>query len=419
MRPRFVISKSNTLLTFMTFWGFWYVFFNASIVLRPMYLILWPALVAASLIFGMKYMSNNSRAIQNILVSYIPFFIVCVLSYFVSLNSAASADYIFRISLAFIFSIAITSFPNSGTFIFKIMAVFAVIMLICSFCQYLAPGFYTNNILSLCSESNSILVVSSIRTNQAVGLTNGTSQNGLYLSLGFVIFLCKALCSKRKAVFNVLMAVVFFGMIFATGKRSYSLISIVVFLVAILLANMDRNIVKRIFIATSLLLVLYIGFSLLATKIPVLNNVIEKFSIESSKGDVSNGRFELFSIAWNTFKSNLFTGIGIDTAQTVIGGATHNSYLQWMAELGIIMVIPAFGAIFGVPVLRINRITSFIKAIPDYETKFVCMCSLTMMIMILLSGLVAIPFQWPSVFEVYMMMQMLIVKHMVSGGKFV
>lgn len=411
MKREFVVRKSSLIIFIFGLWGLWYVFFNASIVLRPMYQYLWPLAVILSVLLNIYSIYKNY---SNLYIAYFLLVVACLLSLIISRDLSSSLDYIKRLVLAMLFAVAITSRNGTENIIFKIMECFCVVMLAISFSQYLLPNLYTGVVLPLCSQHDSWLVTSAIRSGEAVGFTNGTSQNGLFMAIGFVLFASKAACWKKNRFLSVLLSALFFGMAFATGKRSYSLICLVLLILIVHFASNNKKIANRVIVGTVVLIVCYFVFIFAARSIPALNNTIEKTIRLSNRGDVTNGRLIMYSDAWNEFKTHFLTGIGVDAAEKVLGGATHNSYLQWLVEFGFPLVLIPFVAVLYVPALKIKKILGLLKERKNDE-KYQVLCPLMMTVMILFSGIVAVPFQWTNVFMIYMIMQLFLYKQLRKG----
>ena len=392
-------------------WGMWYVFFNASLVLRPLYNILWPGLVILGLIVRSgEIIKFVNQYVQKLFIGYTLFAVICLISLLFSIKPSASQDYLIRFLLALGFALVAASF-NRPDIILRVIRVFSLLMLFFSLLQYLQPTMYQSVILPLVSQKDSVLVYSAIRGNEALGLTNGTSQNALYLTIGYTLYAANWMNNRKNKILNGIISLVFFGMIFATGKRNYSVCAIIITILLLYHSNTKE---KRGFRWFKLLLgaLIFGGIFIFASNyIPAINNVIEKTLLLRSSGDVSNGRLTLYINAWNAFKANMFFGVGIDAASNLLGEAVHNSYLQWLLEFGIFMVPIPFAVILSVPLL--NR-KAIIACIEDKENivgsgKYLLTYFL-FLIMILISGLLAVPFQWTNIFMLYMIFQFLTCK---------
>ena len=77
--------------------------------------------------------------------------------------------------------------------------------------------------------------------------------------------------------------------------------------------------------------------------IPGMSELLNKNEYYAEGGDVSNGRFEIWSDYLNMILQKPLFGFGADSLQTLDDArSAHNSYLQITAELGIIGVILFF-----------------------------------------------------------------------------
>lgn len=75
---------------------------------------------------------------------------------------------------------------------------------------------------------------------------------------------------------------------------------------------------------------------------------LEKFVFYFRKGDVLNGRQELWSLAGTCIQSNVLIGKGIGYFEMLAGGShTHNIFLQALCEGGLVFLIPICAMLFG------------------------------------------------------------------------
>ena len=400
-KKELVVNVKNLAATIFITWGLWYVFFASSITLRPYYMILWPLLSIVGFTINLSSISGYIVKHKNIYILYGLFFIVCLCSLFLSKDKSASLDYIVKMLLGFLFVSPILSNKKQKEFV-DIFSIYLVVMLILSFIQYLLPGFYTLNILPLIANNDSILIYGAIKNGNAIGLTGGTSINGCFMAMGFCLFWAKMISIEKCKIGNLIISILFAGMTFATGKRSYSLILIFVFLISLHYMKNNSDGVKK-FLKYFGIIILSVGLFFIASRyIPAVNNFFEKFYLYNQLGDVSNGRFELYVDAWKGFKENCFIGIGINASNSVLGGAVHNSYLQWLVEFGLIGIVIPIIFVFYCPILYSKKFLSIWENDVSEYNRFVTLFSLFYVVLFLLAGLVATPFQWPNNFMVYM-----------------
>lgn len=409
MNKRFIINASRLKIWIFSIWAMWYVFFSASLTLRPMYNILWPAVVIVVVILNVNEITKQfSSSMVNIYILYVFFLLTCAFTLLFSRDSSSSILYIQRISLAFGFSVAITAKDGAKDIIFKVMSIYSLVMLIISFIQYLIPSFYQNTLLPLVSQSNTPLVQYALNAGQSVGLTNGTSQNGLFMAIGFILFSTKAAFKRKGRFINIIIAAMFFGMTFATGKRSYSLILIGILVLILMYSMKSREVKNRPLKMMVALVAFYIIFSFAASKIPALNTIYDRFLRLSESGDVTNGRVFLYVRAWQEFTRHIVTGIGVDASLSYMGEVAHNSYLQWLLEFGFPLVLVPFITIFYIPLFKIKRINFMLKNTIDEDEKYIYTTAFLLTVMVLLSAIVATPFQWHNTFMIFMIMQMIL-----------
>ena len=96
MRYRITTNLLDSfLMSIYVFWGLWYVFFNASLVLRPMYNVLWPLLCILGFIWKIKSICQLYKRYCSIqIVWYVFFFVISIITIFYSLKPEASLLYV-------------------------------------------------------------------------------------------------------------------------------------------------------------------------------------------------------------------------------------------------------------------------------------------------------------------------------------
>ena len=403
-------SGNDAILFVYILWGLWYVFFTSSIVLRPYYNIIWPLLVFGGLILTLNKVRHEIHKNSATIFWIVLFFGTCIISAFFSSDRAESVDYVQRMLLGVTFALVIASCNNKKLFL-QGCSIYSLILLGISFVQYLLPSFYVSSVLPLISQNRSTLVLGAINVGYAVGLTNGTSINGCFMAIGFCLYWAKAVTSKKNKILNLLIAALFFGMTFATGKRSYSLILIVIFVLSVGFVDNSRDFIKRTLKLLGIVLLALALFYLASLQIPSLNNIMNKFIYYIGQGDISNGRFELYVDALTAFKEHPLFGIGINASGTVLGGAVHNSYLQWLVEFGVIGIIIPLVFVFRIIVKYAFRLPPLWRADDNTNEKEVVLFALLYCILFLLAGLFATPFQWPNNFMLFVICEFFIMDY--------
>ena len=400
-------GKRSIFMYIYVFWAMWYVFFSASLVLKPHYTTIWPALVFAGLFLNITNIlpKIKSRQNTNTIFLYLLFIFVCFISVLLSQASSYSKDYLTKLVLAVLFAIVVASKEGYRIIVIRAIKVYSLCLLAVSFVQMLDVNLYKSVFLPLVSQSDSIFVQSAIKSNAIVGLTNGTSQNGLYMTIGFIVFATQFALSSKYKLFNGIISILFFFMTFSTAKRSYSIISIILIILLMGLTIKNRSTLIRYAKIIALMAVLAVVFYIAAQHFESLNYVVNKFISLSDEGDVTNGRIDIYTSAWQLFKQNPISGIGINVSSYFLGADVHNSYLQLLLEFGMLMwFIPLFALLYPFVVTY-----KFIKGkkVRYYEEKDIeFVTSFLFMVMFLMSAFVAIPVQWPHILMLYIIFQM-------------
>jgi O-antigen ligase len=184
------------------------------------------------------------------------------------------------------------------------------------------------------------------------GLAGELSYNAICMMLGFSVCLAKILSERRIRLWVAARIILLFYAIFLTTKRSILLIALLFLFVTLLFLQREYKHVKswkRIIICGIIIILLLF--------IPVAYNFI-KYEIlyEGGKAIQLSGRQILWKIALDMFHSSPIIGKGINSydihycksiglSYTTFTGA-HNSYLQYMAETGIIGLIALIYMVF-------------------------------------------------------------------------
>ena len=389
-------------------WGFWYVFFNASIELRPYYNILWPCLCIVGLIWKFKSITRNSKLFKQQIAWYLLFFAICMFTLMYSLAFSTSLLYVQRLVLAFMFSIVITS-ENNDKIIISVIGFYTLILLLISIIQYVYPPIYMGVFYPLLSGKDSELALSALRSGEILGFTNGTSQNGLMMCTGFLIFITKAFFANKNKWLYIFVAFVFWAMIFATGKRSYSGISIIVFLMELWFSNKSSLSIKHIFRICLMIALAYLAYMVALEYFPEISHAFDKFESKAEEGDVLNNRGEIYSSVFKVFKENPL-GVGVGAIDYITGSA-HNSYLQWLTEFGLLFFPFVLYSILRTPLLYFKIFKAHLNKSVNTEKCMFAMCAFVYMFMVFTSAFVALPLQWTNVMIVFFTFQFIFLRN--------
>lgn len=404
-------KKSSIYKRFMTMyviWGFWYIFFDSSLALRPYYQYLWPTLVVSGLLISGPPITQGCQKVKNNTLLFFLFMFACVCATLFSKNEHESFRYTMKLALAYGFALIITS-KDYDKIIINCIIFFCTILLIVSFIQLYFSPIYFSVFLPLVNVESDFLQ-SGLRQGLAVGLTNGTSQNGLFMSIGFLPCATYALFKKEHKLLFSILAICFFIMTFATGKRSYSIILVIELFVLLLFKFRGSNKFKIILKTGVLVLLLVSLYSVLAEYIPQLSSVVDKFRELEEEGDVTNGRLNIYNITWGVFEQNNYQMLGVNSLVSLIGKEAHNSYLQWIVEFGLFLFwIPIYYMI-RITFSYSNKIISLIRMLPDKDVIMVII-PFVFISQVLVSAFVAVPFQWHHVMTLFFIFQLMLLRN--------
>ena len=157
-----------------------------------------------------------------------------------------------------------------------------------------------------------------------------------------------------KKVFFSFIVITDIIMLSYTGKR--------LFFIAVLLAmffswwiryriDTGRRKIQKL---VCLIIIVSVGCAFLS-KIGVFGTVLSKFVMQWRIGDITNGRLTLWEYALELWKEHWIRGIGIRSL-TLLDMATHNVYIELLAEVGILGVACFCAAMF-IPFFKLLRFT--------------------------------------------------------------
>lgn len=198
--------------------------------------------------------------------------------------------------------------------------------------------------------------VSFYRNGRICGITSQTGANGFYISIFIIIVFDKLLkCNKIKTKFLLFTIIIIsYLMLICTGKRAYLLGLIFVLFAIWYIYNKGYNMRKK-FVKLCIAILAVSVFAYVMIRTNAVNTVILKFVYNASRGDITNGRIDLWRQTIDIFKEHFIFGTGIKSIPTIIGEGTHNVYIQLLAEVGIFGALFFYGALFY-PLIKIVNI---------------------------------------------------------------
>ena len=174
------------------------------------------------------------------------------------------------------------------------------------------------------------------------GLSDHFSRNAFFCVAGGSVFFALFYSKPHKRILFFLGTIVEMGMIMVIGKRGHFLFATAALLITYVL--MAPKISKKImnFARISIGSLIILGF--LIEFVPKSSFVFERFLSQQMRGDISAGRFYLWSLALDAFRKKPVLGWGYgyfnstfwNDSLSIYYPGVHNDYLQWLCEQGIV-----------------------------------------------------------------------------------
>lgn len=406
-------EKSNGLFygfakALYVFAGLWYIFMRNSATLTPSNKLVWLILSVIGAAMCYERFKNGffqKNELGSLAMRYCLFMALCAVTILYSYSVKSTKTYITTLFSGLVFGMAIIGDEKSCKYFINMSSCFLLFLMAVSLIEYFFPSVYKANFLPLINNNDTYRFRMGVDESFLRGFTVGTSQNGLWMAIGYVLFLAKALAKKKGRILNIVIAVIFFACTFATGKRSYSIITVILTFWCVFVAVRDKNTISRFLKSVILLTVIAVGLYYLREKTQLLDNILKKTTDLSKTSDMTNGRIDIYKAALNVFQWHMFFGIGADATQAVLGIDVHNSYLQMLVEYGIIGSVIPFYAIFVISFKNIASLKKIYKTINnDYDRSALLFCTLFQLLFVT-SALVAIPVQWVYILTLHFVFQ--------------
>lgn len=339
----------------------WYYVFSESLTLRPFVLIVWPSLlVAGCVLFNVRIVKHPTFYTFGICLSII----VMSFSLLYSINFSISFRYLMQFILYFgIANIITTKITTLDKFL-NILLYFLILHVMATYIQVFFPNIYSFLVSPLLPESFEVLRYKLVSVDGAyVGLTNQTSVNAIFLSIGIATVNYKLFkrndpdkkfCFSLYNISMIILLILFFVALFFTQRRgSVASMLVVNFLQTMRFRKSRINMMLAFLLI--ILIIIYVG----PENIIGVSSIYSKFV--NTSGNELHGRSEIWNNVLLCFKSKPLLGHGINTYSTYfnvdVGGSAnaHNSYIQTLFELGIIGF-----AIYYFPILIIALKTIYL-----------------------------------------------------------
>ena len=253
----------------------------------------------------------------------------------------------------------------------KLIDLFCKEHIIGTFFVQLFNDFYLNVMLPWMSNGGEWVARSNILNGYNPGLTSNYSMNGMYLSIAIIYYFSFFISQKeKKYIINAFFSIV---AMLLTAKRGPLVFSIITCIIIYCICNKDKIKVK-IFNSIMFCFGTIIVFFILSMIVPQTLTVIDRFIDSYEEGNMLNGRDELYELAIDLWKDNVWLGNGwgafsyyfqmyLYTDNYLVEYIdAHNVYLQLLCETGIV------GTFFYVGIMLICLVLS-IKCINKTDKK--------------------------------------------------
>jgi len=265
-------------------------------------------------------------------------------SSFISQGKYISFRYTIFFTVFILLALILSKFDNwHNTFINSIMFISYIFVIVTIF-AYFFNDIYIKIFFNLFSNESKIVMKRFMRNGAQVGLTNQTANNGFLISIGLSLLLAKIGKQKGK-IFFYLSILLYILALLMTLKRSFIIANIIAFLFVYYIEyKFSGKKIKKMFLFIFGISLLIIILLIIQSFFPIINVMLERFTLSSNLNNFSSGRFSIYSSAIQLFKENPVFGTGINTGAFILdnrlGGwkiqQVHNVYIQLLMELGLI-----------------------------------------------------------------------------------
>lgn len=308
-------------------------------------------LCLGSIIFGMILLlvsRNNNQIKRNI----IPVIVVTLFALSVTLIRnyylvEGRNLIVVLFSIYMLLPIVIFIHGDLSNNLIKIIKIFSIEHMIGTYLGIFFKEFYKNIVLtSVCGTRVLCVAAGNYYNGYIPGFSSHFTTNAIYLSIATMMFFSEIIKTKDKK--SIVLFILSIIALFTSGKRGHLIITIFSCVLLYIISNIKRSgIIKK----TAKLIFIGLGsvfaFIFVSKYIPELTNVITRFESLFEKGDVLNGRGELYSLAFNMWNNHLIIGNGwgsfsyyyqqyIYTIGEVSYLDAHNVYIQVLCETGIV-----------------------------------------------------------------------------------
>ena len=361
-------------------------------------------LIVLDLIIFLHFLIGKKHL--NIKITHITIFWTIILTYLIfsvfysiDLNTTKSLllFYIFGISLLFV-----NFDQNLFIKLLKIFKIVSIVIAISIFIEFIIPTTFVTIFNHFFQSPANVL--SEIQSNHYSGLMGEKAYAAISICIGICVIMYETFIrGKRKKISNIITAMILFLALLLTSKRMLTIIPIFTIIFLLILSNNKQKalkILKVLAIIVTFLIVIYFLF-------PSALNVISRFEDE---GD--NGRSVFIEYALNMYNEHKLLGYGFGSFNEYIYNHgfryydsrwnffTHNCYLEFLAELGVIGFL-----LIIIAILYTFKLSTDIyrkQRLQPKDKHLVCF-SIGIQTLIIIYAITGNPFYYESQFILYIM----------------
>lgn len=255
----------------------------------------------------------------------------------INLAVGGDIDFIIVFTLNTIILLLMASTPGIAALQYKIVFMFSGVHVLASLFAWIAPVSVTNTLFQLIlGNGYSTNYNWRVQQQANAGITSQPGLNAMYLLCFLFVCLTAYMTVKKHRKIYLVGCVISFLLIVTTGKRSALLLSIAAVLCALVILR-DKKISANKLLKTCGMVVLIVAVVIFAfSRTTIFDTIRNKMELLLLADNLSNGRIDLWNIAWKSFLEHPVLGIGLKSIHAQTGVDVHNTYIQILTETGIV-----------------------------------------------------------------------------------
>ncbi len=345
--------------------------------------------VLAFIFSGIKIRLNSVTVLGFLLVSYMS------ISLFYSYDAAATKSLMFIYICSF--TLLFTDMPTDKfELVLKICYVLCIVMafsiIISVFINNCMLRFFSFIVNPLHSPSITAAIQRELSEGTYSGFVRERTDAAFVMNVGIAISYSKFFSQGKLKKLDVFFLAIFIIAMIFTGKRMLFVVSVICFAIFMLISN-----IKNRFFKTSVIVLLAVSLVFMASMfVPQVSSFLSRF-LDSENLSTIGQRDMLWNSMISMFKSNPVFGAGLNSFNSyaynhglLVGNREwtyngHNSYLQFLAELGVVgfailvmfIAVAFYTSIKLLKAVRDNRLYSKIVYFSVYIQVLIAVYALT------------------------------------------